>query len=115
MILFSAAVPGQGGTSHVNEQWPEYWADLFQEMGCECYDYLRPRIWNNSRIAWYYAQNSLIFVRAGRTHSFGEAVRPLPLVHPTLWSAEAERMRKPGKLLERLFRAILKPNIPQQE
>ena len=29
IVLFSAAVPGQGGTYHVNEQWPKYWNELF--------------------------------------------------------------------------------------
>jgi 2-polyprenyl-3-methyl-5-hydroxy-6-metoxy-1,4-benzoquinol methylase len=29
VILFSAAIPDQGGVDHVNEQWPEYWARLF--------------------------------------------------------------------------------------
>src|SRR5690606_41065311 len=24
-ILFSAAIPGQGGQNHLNEQWSEYW------------------------------------------------------------------------------------------
>jgi 2-polyprenyl-3-methyl-5-hydroxy-6-metoxy-1,4-benzoquinol methylase len=24
VVLFSAAIPGQGGTGHVNEQWPSY-------------------------------------------------------------------------------------------
>jgi 2-polyprenyl-3-methyl-5-hydroxy-6-metoxy-1,4-benzoquinol methylase len=28
-ILFSAAIPYQGGTDHVNEMWPEYWAVVF--------------------------------------------------------------------------------------
>src|SRR6266542_308161 len=28
-VLFSAAIPFQGGTGHVNEQWPEYWVKLF--------------------------------------------------------------------------------------
>lgn len=32
-VLFSAAVPHQGGTGHVNEQWPEYWAQLFAARG----------------------------------------------------------------------------------
>lgn len=30
VILFSAAIPHQGGTRHVNEQWPEYWARYFK-------------------------------------------------------------------------------------
>src|SRR5262249_35913095 len=25
VVLFSAAIPFQGGHGHVNEQWPEYW------------------------------------------------------------------------------------------
>ena len=28
-ILFSAAIPGQTGDGHVNEQWPSYWAEKF--------------------------------------------------------------------------------------
>lgn len=107
VVIFSAAIPGQGGRRHVNEQWPAYWADLFQDRQYECYDFLRPRIWNNPRVAWHYAQNSMIFVRAGSRHSFGEPVRPLPLVHPVLWTAQVARMKNPGKLLESLPKAIL--------
>ena len=29
VILFSAAIPYQGGENHLNEQWPDYWARLF--------------------------------------------------------------------------------------
>lgn len=108
VVLFSAAIPGQGGRRHVNEQWPAYWADLFGTCGYACYDYLRPKVWNDSRVAWYYAQNSLIFVRNGRDYRFGEATTSLPLVHPALWSAEVKRMRNPGKLLERLLKALLR-------
>jgi hypothetical protein len=49
----------------------------------------------------------MIFVRAERDYSFGEAVRPLPLVHPVLWAAQVARMKNPGKLLEYLPKAIL--------
>jgi SAM-dependent methyltransferase len=111
VVAFSAAIPGQGGRHHLNEQWPAYWADLFQEFKYQCFDYLRPRIWDNPRVAWYYAQNSLIFVRSGVAHSFGETVRPMSLVHPGLWSAEVARSKHPGKLLERLLKTIL-PAIP---
>jgi SAM-dependent methyltransferase len=64
-ILFSAAIPHQGGTGHVNEQWPDYWAHLFSRAGFTVYDWVRPRIWGNDRVAWWYAQNTLLFVRAG--------------------------------------------------
>jgi hypothetical protein len=106
MIVFSAAIPEQGGRHHVNEQWPPYWAGLFHGSGYQCYDVLRPRIWNNPRIAWYYAQNCMIF---SRTHvpSLGQPGRPLSLVHPMLWSAQVARMQSPGKLLESLPKAIM--------
>ena len=32
-VLFSAAIPGQGGVHHVNEQWPSYWIKKFNERG----------------------------------------------------------------------------------
>lgn len=33
VIVFSAALTGQGGIYHVNEQMPEYWAELFARYG----------------------------------------------------------------------------------
>ncbi|HEV3234434.1 MAG TPA: methyltransferase domain-containing protein, partial [Candidatus Dormibacteraeota bacterium] len=33
VVLFSAAIPGQGGTGHVNEQWPAYWINRFEARG----------------------------------------------------------------------------------
>ena len=107
VVVFSAAIPGQGGRRHVNEQWPAYWAELFQDARYDCYDFLRPRIWNNPRVTWHYAQNSLLFACAGCAHSFGQPTIPLPLVHPVLWSAQVARMKNPGKLLEKLPKAIL--------
>ena len=106
-IVFSAAIPGQGGRHHVNEQWPVYWADIFGQFGYACYDLLRPRIWGNPRVAWYYAQNCLIFARLGSAPHLGRETRPLSLVHPALWSAQVSRLNSPGKLLERLPKAIL--------
>jgi hypothetical protein len=105
-VVFSAAIPGQGGRHHVNERWPFYWSELFDGFGYECYDLLRPKIWNNPGVLWYYAQNCLIFARAGSLTQFGPAVHPLSLVHPVLWSAQVSRMNSPGKLLERLPKAI---------
>ncbi len=106
VVLFSAAIPGQGGRHHVNEQWPSYWALIFQEFEYECYDLMRPRIWDSPKIAWYYAQNILIFAREGFLQRLGPPARPLPLVHPALWLAQITRMNSVGKLLERLPKAF---------
>jgi SAM-dependent methyltransferase len=108
VVVFSAAIPGQGGRKHLNEQWPAYWADRFAQHGFDCYDTLRPKIWNNPRIAWYYAQNVLIFSRTDLGGRLGKPSRPLALVHPGLWSAQVAAMKRPGKLLERLVKAMLR-------
>jgi len=59
-ILFSAAVPGQGGTNHINEQFPEFWQKLFAKHGYHFYDLIRPKIFDQGEIELWYRQN--IFV-----------------------------------------------------
>jgi SAM-dependent methyltransferase len=107
VALFSAAIPGQGGRHHVNEQWPAYWAKLFGENGLGCYDVLRPRIWNNGKVLWYYAQNCFLFARPGLLKNCAPTTEPLALVHPRLWLAQVERMNSPGKLIEKLPKAMI--------
>ena len=63
VILFSAAIPGQGGVGHLNEQWPTYWARHFSRLGFEVCDCLRDRVWRDRRVEWWYRQNLLFFVR----------------------------------------------------
>lgn len=65
-VLFSAAIPHQGGVDHVNEQWPEYWAERFARHGYRAIDCVRPRIWNDERVEWWYAQNTLLFAERTR-------------------------------------------------
>jgi SAM-dependent methyltransferase len=62
IVLFSAAIPYQGGTDHINEQWPEYWRDRFLTHGYYPVDCIRPLIWKLREVEWYYAQNALLFV-----------------------------------------------------
>lgn len=65
LILFSAACPGQGGTNHLNEQWSDYWVRLFDQRGYHPIDWLRPQVWQMPTVAWWYAQNALLFVQSG--------------------------------------------------
>lgn len=89
-VMFSAAIPMQGGAGHVNEQWPEYWAERFAAKGYQVVDCIRRRVWNNSSVSWWFAQNTLLFVRedylaahpALRTERDRDAGNPLSLVHP---------------------------------
>jgi hypothetical protein len=63
IVLFSAAVPGQGGEHHVNEQWPEYWRQAFANHHFVMFDPFRPLLWHDERVAFYYRQNLFLFIR----------------------------------------------------
>jgi SAM-dependent methyltransferase len=62
VVVFSASVPFQEGTGHINEQWLEYWIERFSNHGYVAIDYLRPKIWNNPAVEWWYAQNTIFYV-----------------------------------------------------
>ncbi len=94
VVLFSAAIPGQGGTNHLNEQWPSYWAALFAKHDYAAIDCLRPKIWNDNAIKFWYRQNTILYAYREylRSDSCQPELRsqpcvisPLPLVHPELF------------------------------
>lgn len=64
VVLFSAAIPAQGGVQHVNERWPSYWAEHFKERGYSPIDVIRREVWDNPNVDWWYAQNILLFAHA---------------------------------------------------
>lgn len=61
-ILFSAAVPGQGGEFHVNEQPLDYWREHFARRGYRAFDPLRPLILGDARVEPWYRYNTLLYV-----------------------------------------------------
>lgn len=103
VVLFSAAIPFQHGTGHVNEQWPEFWATHFRAHGYVCFDLLRPEIWGKPDVEWWYAQNLLIFVRegsetAGRFPAEAAAAgKPLAMVHPEAWLSSVLNLWRPQR------------------
>lgn len=72
-VLFSAAIPHQGGTDHVNEQWPDYWADRFVRQGYQVVDGIRPLVWRNADVLPFYRQNLVLFATP-------EAIQSRPLL-----------------------------------
>jgi SAM-dependent methyltransferase len=91
VVLFSAAIPHQGGVHHVNEQWPAYWVERFARHEFIAIDCLRHRLWQDEEVAWFYAQNLFLLVRRDALTRYPrleqEAARsagqPLGVVHPT--------------------------------
>ncbi len=60
IIVFSAASPYQMGQHHVNEQWPEYWINKFLQYDFHFHDILRPAIWNDPHVDFWYKQNMFL-------------------------------------------------------
>lgn len=84
VVLFSAAIPGQGGTQHINEQWTAYWVKLFQDRDYIGVDKVRPYIWDDQRISVWYRQNTLLFYNH-KTWPIFDDMKPLTIVHPELY------------------------------
>ena len=108
VILFSAGIPCQGGTHHLNEQWPGYWATKFEERGYVTVDLIRPKVWNNESVAVWYAQNALLFVKrdvlqlnaAIGDEWDGGSHTVLSVVHPRQYLSVADPWKlTPGQLV----------------
>ncbi|NNM78229.1 hypothetical protein HJG53_15155 [Sphingomonas sp. ID1715] len=75
VILFSAAVPHQGGEHHVNEQPLGYWRAKFAARGYQAYDWLRPRIAADAEIMPWYRFNTLIYANQAGAQRLSDGIR----------------------------------------
>jgi SAM-dependent methyltransferase len=115
VVAFSAAIPGQGGTHHVNEQFQSHWIERFRARGFVALDCVRPRIWGNDRVAWWYVQNLFLFVREDRLGDYPlarEAARPWPhdLVHPRAYVTATVPSQMSPRMLKEVLLAM--PHFP---
>jgi SAM-dependent methyltransferase len=81
VVVFSAAIPGQGGEGHVNEQWPTYWVERFSVHGFAGSGALRWATWDNDAVCWWYRQNLLVFGSSSSVQPDG----CVAVVHPGMW------------------------------
>jgi len=102
VILFSAAIPLQGGTHHINEQWPSYWEEKFNERGYVVVDCIRRQVWENKGVSFFYAQNIMFFVRKELLSKYPKLEqelkngngKALSLVHPRMYYYYGLRWKK---------------------
>jgi len=108
-VLFSAAIPFQGGDHHVNERFLPYWAAKFERYGYRPVDLIRSEIWLDESALLWLRQNVMLFAhealiagnerlrRASLDNRF-----PFTVVHPEFYVRrvkESEALRnllKPG-------------------
>jgi hypothetical protein len=75
LVVFSAAVPGQGGEHHINEQPLEYWREKFRERGYIAIDCVRPEVIENPRIQHWYRYNIILYVDERHLEKIPDRVR----------------------------------------
>ena len=109
IVLFSAAVPHQGGTEHVNEQKASYWARLFMRHGKQPYDCLRPLIWNDGQVEWWYRQNIIIYAAPEMMPTAMTPVSDisrLDYIHPEMLDQVMRRYENFGAGLKIVFNSV---------
>jgi len=113
VILFSAALPGQGGTNHVNEQPPNFWATKFKKHNFVQYDFLRSLIWEEDEVAWWYKQNIFLYINENSQNKIG-----LPdlgndlsfkhIVHPDCLNSRIQELDLDNASIKNLLKAVVK-------
>ncbi|MEM7752027.1 MAG: glycosyltransferase family 2 protein [Pseudomonadota bacterium] len=102
-VVFSAAIPGQGGRGHKNEQWQSYWAAFFAEQGYAAYDVFRPGFLRDPQILPWFRQNVLLYLRDGHPLADRHAGAHIPLQSCDMILPEYHR-----KAMRRTRRALKK-------
>jgi SAM-dependent methyltransferase len=113
VVVFSAAIPGQGGTDHITERWQTYWVSIFAEHGYAPATWLRDAIWSDPQVEPWYSQNVLVFSNA----SDAAAQRPignLDVVHPRMYQMKLEENAKLRNLDPSVIsaRTLLRAAVP---
>jgi SAM-dependent methyltransferase len=105
VVLFSAAIKGQLGTHHINEQRQSYWIRLFEAQGYTAIDMFRPQLWNDESVKWWYRQNAFLFVKTARhppelnLDELRQLERPIhDIVHPASYERKVDRFENPTLL-----------------
>jgi hypothetical protein len=102
VVLFSAAIPGQTGQNHINEQWPQYWQALFEKRGFMMLDIVRFTFWDNKDVHFWYRQNMFLVVKRGHPLCEGKDNIIHSVVHPELLQFYEKRLGKINNRYENL-------------
>jgi hypothetical protein len=62
VVMFSAAVPGQGGEDHLNEQPLDYWRKIFATYDFIPFDLIRSKVINASDVEVWYKHNIILYI-----------------------------------------------------
>ncbi len=108
VVLFSAAIPCQGGEGHQNEQWQSWWAAQFARHGYAPSLALRRLTWRDESVNFWYRQNLVLYVDPARAPALVEPEdmrEPLDVVHPETYRIRVIKKAQRGRL-RRLIDAV---------
>lgn len=116
VILFSAALPGQGGTHHVNEQPPIFWATKFNKHNFAQYDFLRSLIWEEDEVAWWYKQNIFLYINENSqknidVSALGYDLSFKHIVHPDCLHSRIQELDLDNASIKNLLKAVVKNSL----
>jgi len=89
VIIFSAAVPHQTGENHFNEQYPDYWENIFKQFDYSFLDPFREKFWQDENIPWWYSQNMFLVVKSDLKHNYDFPYNGNIYIHPKLLELQA--------------------------
>ena len=109
VVLFSAAIPFQGGHHHVNEQFLSYWELLFGKHDFLLIDVIRGQIWHDQTVLWWLRQNIVLFAHKElianceplRAAAF-QTKSPHSIVHPDVYLSRMRTLNAQVEQLKRL-------------
>jgi len=75
VVVFSAAVTGQGGENHINEQPIDYWRKKFGDRGFDAYDFVRDCVGNDPDVRRWYRYNTIVYIKNKVSSNLPDNVR----------------------------------------
>jgi cyclopropane fatty-acyl-phospholipid synthase-like methyltransferase len=121
-VFFSAAIPYQGGSNHVNERWQADWAELFYSEDYVALDTIRRKMWNSDEVELHYIQNSMIYVKRSCLEKnpalYSEYERskgcPISLVHPKVYEEKCDYRRQTVRTQFFFFLKVLRHRLKKR-
>ena len=107
LVVFGAAIPGQGGLDHKNENWQSFWAALFSQHDYVAFDIIRPQVWNDETVEFWYRQNTIMYAKKSsdaynqlKSRGFVsvEDLGRLDIIHPNLFKLYTQPNSVSGSL-----------------
>jgi len=113
IIVFSAAIPHQGGQHHINEQWIDFWQSIFRKYNYELFDLLRPALWNNKNIYWWYRQNIVVGINNSHPVDFPKQ-QIMNLIHPGLYLSKIEEINNLNHCLKQIMLGEIEMELAEE-